>query len=190
MRALNSVTSVIISCYRIMEEEHNDWLFHVEKAIGLSSENLVAQKLSRPWEKYVQKLLFSATLSQDPEKLTRLGLFQPKLFTSVVSTESAESTDNTIQSHHFVGKFTTPAELTEHFFKCPPMLKPLAVYCLLKKFKYHSALCFTNSRSATHRLCELLKQFGDLKVAECSSEISKAPRDKLLKDFSSGKIDL
>jgi hypothetical protein len=31
-----------------------------------------------------QKLLFSATLTQDPEKLQKLGLFQPKLFTSVV----------------------------------------------------------------------------------------------------------
>ena len=170
-----------------MEEEHNDWLFHVEKAINISSENLVAQKLSRPWEKYVQKLLFSATLSQDPEKLTRLGLFQPKLFTSVVSVDSLETAT---QSHHFVGKYTTPAELTEHFFQCPPMLKPLAVYHLLKKFKYRTAICFALSRESTHRLCELLKQLGDLRVAECSSEISKADRDKLLKEFSGGKLDL
>jgi ATP-dependent RNA helicase DDX51/DBP6 len=34
-----------------------------------------------------QKLLFSATLTQDPEKLQKLGLFQPKLFTSVVGDE-------------------------------------------------------------------------------------------------------
>lgn len=59
-----------------MDESHNDWLYHVEKAIDSSMEPLVAKKLSRPWENYVQKLLFSATLSQDPEKLTRLGLFQ------------------------------------------------------------------------------------------------------------------
>ena len=59
-----------------MDESHNDWLYHAEKAIDSSMEPLVAQKLSRPWENYVQKLLFSATLSQDPEKLTRLGLFQ------------------------------------------------------------------------------------------------------------------
>ncbi|KAI9556975.1 hypothetical protein GHT06_016769 [Daphnia sinensis] len=187
--SLKSLRYLIIDeADRIMEEEHNDWLFHAEKAIGVSSGHLIAQKLSVPLEKSVQKLLFSATLSQDPEKLTRLGLFQPKLFTSVVSTTDAA--DNTKQSHHFVGKFTTPAELTEHYFKCPPMLKPLAVYCLLKKFKYRTTICFTNSLAATHRLCELLKQFGDLKVAECSSKISKGPRDKLLKDFSSGKIDL
>lgn len=170
-----------------MDEEHNDWLSHVEKAISTTPEHLVAQKLSHPWEKYVQKLLFSATLSQDPEKLTRLGLFQPKLFTSVVSNDSSNSVDT---SHQFVGKYTTPAELIEHFFMCPPSLKPLAVYHLLKKFKYGPALCFTMSRESTHRLCELLKKLGDLRVAECSYEVSKGTRDKLLKDFSSGKIDM
>lgn len=38
------------------------------------------------------KLLFSATLSQDPEKLQQLGLFHPKLFTSVVKSENQELT--------------------------------------------------------------------------------------------------
>lgn len=33
----------------------------------------------------LQKLLFSATLTQDPEKLQQLDLFQPRLFTSVYS---------------------------------------------------------------------------------------------------------
>ena len=146
----------------------------------------MAQSLSRPCERYVQKLLFSATLSQDPEKLSRLGFFQPKLFTSVVR---ADSLDNN-ESHHFVGKYTTPAELTEHFFQCDAALKPLAVYHLLKKFKYRPALCFTVSREATHRLCELLKKLGDINVVEFSTEISRQARDKLLQSFSQGKIDL
>jgi hypothetical protein len=37
-----------------------------------------------------QKLLFSATLTQDPEKLQQLGLFQPKLFTSVVGDDQLD----------------------------------------------------------------------------------------------------
>ena len=32
----------------------------------------------------LQKLLFSATLSQNPEKLEQMNLFEPRLFTSVV----------------------------------------------------------------------------------------------------------
>jgi ATP-dependent RNA helicase DDX51/DBP6 len=38
-----------------------------------------------------QKLLFSATLTQDPEKLQQLGLFQPKLFTSIVGDDQLEN---------------------------------------------------------------------------------------------------
>lgn len=38
-----------------------------------------------------QKLLFSATLSQDPEKLQQLGLFQPVLFTSIVKSDEKEN---------------------------------------------------------------------------------------------------
>jgi ATP-dependent RNA helicase DDX51/DBP6 len=38
-----------------------------------------------------QKLLFSATLTQDPEKLQQLGLFQPKLFTSVVGDDQLDN---------------------------------------------------------------------------------------------------
>jgi len=114
-----------------------------------------------------------------------LGLFQPKLFTSIVE----EGDDGA--SHHFVGKYTTPAELVEHYVQCSPSLKPLMVYYLLKKFQYARALCFSVSKDSTHRLCLLLKHFGDdFKVAECSSEISKQARDQLLKDFSSGKINL
>lgn len=169
-----------------MDETHNDWLYHVDKAISNHMEPLVAQKLSRPWEKYVQKLLFSATLSQDPEKLTRLGLFQPKLFTSVVKPDD-ETPGNT---HHFVGKYTTPAELTELTVNCSPILKPLVVYHLLKKYKYRPVLCFSVSRAATHRLCLLLQHFGDLKVVECSSDIKPGARDKLLNEFSNGKYDL
>jgi len=194
--SLTSLRYLIIDeADRIMDETHNDWLYHVEKAISTSMEALVAQKLSRPWENYVQKLLFSATLSQDPEKLTRLGLFQPKLFTSVVATandkenENDETNENE-NAHQFVGKYTTPAELTEHTVSCSPTLKPLVVYHLMKKFKFGPTLCFSVSKAATHRLCLLLQHFGDLKVAECSSEIGKGQRDKLLSDFSNGKYDL
>ena len=150
-----------------MDETHNDWLYHVDNAIHISTEPLVAQKLSRPWEKYVQKLLFSATLSQDPEKLTRLGLFQPKLFTSVVSSIGEMDQLDQTNTHRFIGKYTTPAELTEHLVECQePSLKPLIVYHLLKKYQYRPALCFASSRQATHRLYLLLSHFGDLKLAE------------------------
>ena len=43
----------------------------------------------------LQKLLFSATLSQNPEKLQQLNLFLPRLFTAVVShPPTAQPADN------------------------------------------------------------------------------------------------
>lgn len=37
-----------------------------------------------------QRLLFSATLTQDPEKLKFLNLYEPKLFTSIVKRKNIE----------------------------------------------------------------------------------------------------
>lgn len=48
-----------------------------------------------------QKLLFSATLSQDPEKLQQLGLFHPKLFTSVVKTKGGANSGMLINKCSF-----------------------------------------------------------------------------------------
>ena len=81
----------------------------------------------------LQKLLFSATLSQNPEKLQQLNLFQPRLFTSVVdnpaqsktpragSVEMGSDTEDQIKDRltdpggevkgQFVGKYTTPLGL-------------------------------------------------------------------------------
>lgn len=54
-----------------------------------------------------QKLLFSATLSQDPEKLSNLSLFQPYLFTSVVkSEEDDEDTGWIFILVEFLSQFT------------------------------------------------------------------------------------
>ncbi|XP_077867273.1 ATP-dependent RNA helicase DDX51-like, partial [Saccoglossus kowalevskii] len=97
----------------------------------------------------LQKLLFSATLSQNPEKLVRLNLFRPRLFTSVVKGTTTADTTGTSPGD-FVGKFTTPAGLKELLIQCTPAEKPLMVLHLLKEFKLSQVLCFTNSVEATH----------------------------------------
>ena len=81
----------------------------------------------------MQKLLFSATLSQNPEKLTHLNLFQPRLVTTLVTQgqqrrsrvhqEVAEEEQE--ETGEFVGKFTTPVGLTVrfHFSPCSLVFK-------------------------------------------------------------------
>ncbi|OXB73277.1 UNVERIFIED_CONTAM: hypothetical protein H355_008253 [Colinus virginianus] len=59
----------------------------------------------------LQKLLFSATLTQDPEKLQQLGLFQPRLFTSVYS-ERKTLRDGTETDQDAEEKYTLPEGLS------------------------------------------------------------------------------
>lgn len=53
-------------------------------SISFSGSPVVKTHNMKIWGRRPQRLLFSATLSTDPEKLNQLNLFQPRLFTSVV----------------------------------------------------------------------------------------------------------
>jgi len=159
--------------------------------------------------KAFHKLLFSATLSQNPETLEKLHLFQPKLFTSIVerssdlsstNTETASTSDASSKlsteskekdhSDSFVGKFTTPEELKEKFVLCQKENKPLVLAYLISTFKWKRVLCFTNTKESTHRLCLLLKFMGNLNVREISSKWSPHTQDLMLRKFSEGSIDM
>lgn len=153
---------------RIMEQIHNNWLYHfdahfkeqsdavlVGKSVSLCYGDLASEANRQP-----HKLLFSATLSQDPEKLESLHLFQPKLFTAIVrqATKISEANTNTKNNAvtapsrgEFIGKFTTPAELTEKYCVTLPTLKPLTLYALIKENSWNRFLCFTNSGESAHR---------------------------------------
>ncbi|XP_060554216.1 LOW QUALITY PROTEIN: ATP-dependent RNA helicase DDX51-like, partial [Ruditapes philippinarum] len=79
---------VIDEADRMMDEIKQDWLIQVENSVYRCRPRpgpLTASYCQR-MEMPLQKLLYSATLSQNPEKLQMLSLFQPKLFTSVVKT--------------------------------------------------------------------------------------------------------
>lgn len=133
--------------------------------------------------------MFSATLSQDPEKLQRLSLFQPKLFTSVVEeTDKSEQTESAV----FIGKYTTPKELTEKYIICSMDLKPLVLYKLIENENLTKTLIFTHSVESAHRLVILLRSlFGQRrKVEEISSNLELKTRNEILKNFTESNVDL
>ena len=128
----------------------------------------------------LQKLLFSATLSQNPEKLQRLHLVQPRLITAVVSSHKphnptqANKPQNAAQAHtagsqdsgqapavagdavagpgsEFIGKYTTPAGLSEYLVQVALEQKPMVLLHFLMHKKFKHVLCFTNSTETTHR---------------------------------------
>lgn len=196
---------------RVMEDIQNDWLAHVEgSAFGnhplrrerpgpLNLASVVRGDGVLP----LQKLLFSATLSQNPEKLDQMNLFEPKLFTSVVQPKdiilnkgpTAEGAPEQLQQQRegeFVGKYTTPAELEESFVRCRnSLLKPLILHHLIKVLRMKKALVFTGSIESSHKLAVLMRQFGDLSgVEELSSQVQKGRRNRVVNKFSSGEVDL
>lgn len=193
---------IIDEADRVMDQIQNDWLFHLSKHVQLGSSALFGRsnvlslsellKHKRP----VHKLLFSATLSQDPEKLQTFKLFQPKLFTTIAERDMFEkllqqSTGNKESRGNFIGKFTTPAELIEKQCLTEPKFKPLTVYSLIKTNGWKKFLCFTKSAESCHRLSFVLqKLFGkEMKIEELSSKLSISLRKKVLRDFDLGRID-
>ncbi|KAJ6642749.1 putative ATP-dependent RNA helicase Dbp73D [Pseudolycoriella hygida] len=187
---------------RIMEQIQSNWLYHLDRHVREESDNILSgqsfqlcyRDLCNVCVKQPQKMLFSATLSQDPEKLQDLRLFQPKLFTSIVgslipSNDYHSTTRNVCGD--FVGKFTTPAELTENFCITEEKLKPLTLYSLIKENNWNRFLCFTNSGDTAHRLSFFLQElFGkEMKIEELSSGLPPMVRKSVLEKFKQAKVN-
>lgn len=184
---------VIDEADRVLENVQNDWLYHLERHISPEGPLRILNQFALQKRRPPQKLLFSATLSQDPEKLQQLSLFQPKLFTSIVETEegSAEKLKET-KSDTFVGKYTTPNELTEKYIETSMDLKPLVLFKFIKQENLKRTLIFTHSVESTHRLTILLKAMfkDEISVQEISSHLQPKNRIELIDQFSKGSIDL
>lgn len=187
---------VIDEADRVMECIQNDWLYHVNKNIYGSEDQPLPPPLTPAALATVrpppQKLLFSATLSQDPEKLQMLGLFQPKLFTSVVSQEKVPEPLAGEVRGEFIGKYTTPAELKEKYCVVTPETKPLVLYYLITSRRWKQVLCFVDSQGAAHRLSLLLTHLsqGSLHCAEMSSVLRRQERGEVIRNFVDGHIDI
>jgi ATP-dependent RNA helicase DDX51/DBP6 len=164
---------VIDEADRVMEDVQNDWLTHVENAVFAPDSGrtppgqLNVQTSNQPDNIPLQKLLFSATLSKDPEILQQLNLYEPKMFTTSVNPDSILAKN--LSSNP---EFATPLELKELFVKCDdPQLKPLLLQHLLVSKSMKKVLIFTKSGDSSHSLAVLLKQFG-LSADELSSKVS------------------
>ncbi|XP_016058602.1 PREDICTED: ATP-dependent RNA helicase DDX51, partial [Miniopterus natalensis] len=137
----------------------------------------------------LQKLLFSATLTQNPEKLQQLGLYQPRLFSTRPAGGGPRDADMDTEVD-LGGKYTFPEGLSHHYVPCSLRSKPLVVLHLVLHMSFSRVLCFTNSRENSHRLFLLVQAFGGVTVAEFSSRYGPGRRKMILKQFEQGKIQL
>ncbi|XP_034555540.1 ATP-dependent RNA helicase DDX51 [Notolabrus celidotus] len=190
---------IIDEADRMIDSMHQSWLSQVEKAVFKPESGADASSIFRraepthvtaaslsPPQMPLQKLLFSATLTQNPEKLQQLGLHQPRLFSSINSqTSSTPTTPSQKQD-----RFDFPQGLTEYYVPCTLNKKPLLILHFILRLKLTPILCFTNSRETAHRLFLLMQLFGGVQAAEFSSRLSPGERKKTLKEFEQGKIQL
>ncbi|MGH0151449.1 UNVERIFIED_CONTAM: hypothetical protein FKN15_024099 [Acipenser sinensis] len=130
---------IIDEADRMIDSMHQDWLNYVVKEVYRAQGSLELGSLFRRvepgpvtaaslWQPQMplQKLMFSATLTQNPEKLQQLGLHQPRLFTSVHS-EKRRSGQG-FEPHR------TASGQTEEKFNFPQGLTPCrSVYIFAKK---------------------------------------------------------
>ncbi|XP_043277285.1 ATP-dependent RNA helicase DDX51 [Venturia canescens] len=181
--------------YLIIDEadRSTDWLQYIPAPHSRAPPLTLGNVLTSP-RIPAQKLLFSATLSQDPEKLSRLGLLQPILFTSVQISDRDDDVDLDKEIDNFTGRYTSPDELKERAIKCEAEYKPLALRQLLVANEpIEKTLVFTNSGESAHRLAILLRSIVNTKnitVDELSAQLVPKQRCNVLKKFAEGEIDV
>lgn len=192
---------IIDEADRMIDSMHQSWLSQVTKAVYSSKrgpeaifkrtepKHITAASLSPP-QTPLQKLLFSATLTQNPEKLQQLGLYQPRLFSSIHRLSTSENPSSNAGISLPQEMFNFPEGLTEYYVPCTLSKKPLLILHFVLRMKFSPILCFTNSREAAHRLFLLVQLYGGVQVAEFSSRLSPNERKKTLKDFEQGKTQL
>ncbi|XP_049591983.1 ATP-dependent RNA helicase DDX51 isoform X2 [Syngnathus scovelli] len=192
---------IIDEADKMIDSMRQSWLSRVVKAVYGTAEAraekvsfsrqkaplyVTAASLSPP-QMPLQKLLFSATLTQNPEKLQQLGLHQPRLFSSTNAAATRHLSPQPTVDSHKLEHFDFPQSLTEFYVPCTLSQKPLILLLFILRLKLRPILCFVNSRMTAHRLHLLIRLFGGIRVAEFSSRLSPRERQKKLKEFEQGK---
>lgn len=195
---------VIDEADRLLMQSYQDWLHKVLNATHIKKEgsilDLNGQKIfdyvtNRPsystmntthihQNSVLQKLLFSATLTKNPQKISSLKLNNPMFFTS---TEQSYS-------------YKIPETVQQFVIVCNEDKKPLCIFHLLSEMEEKQILCFTGSVESTHRLCLFLKHMNTeikreghkdpLEIIEYSSNLTQHERNKIINDFKQGKPGL
>ena len=130
----------------------------------------------------LRKMLFSATLTQDPQKLAVLGLNNPKHFDATrLAMQHDEHNINDLPTAK-ARSYSVPAGLTEKLIECTAEQKPLVLLALLlenaktvdaSRDSSELFIVFTSSVDSTHRLARLLQLLWETGGFGMSSEIAE-----------------
>lgn len=166
---------VVDEADRILRQSYQGWLPLVMSAAGSQLARTTIGERRSSFRR-LKKMLFSATLTRDPSRLSALQLHAPQLLTAVSSDLSRDE------------RYLLPDRLEEHVIMTEVDDKPLALCALLHKLGRVPVIIFTSSVDATHRLYLFLNSMDRLPSSpvEYSSFASQARRTDALQAFKCG----
>uniref|UniRef100_A0A060T2Q6 ATP-dependent RNA helicase n=1 Tax=Blastobotrys adeninivorans TaxID=409370 RepID=A0A060T2Q6_BLAAD len=180
---------VIDEADRLLNQSFQDWADVVIKSLP------PVQDRTQVWNRPVQKLVFSATLTTDAGKLAPLQIRDPRLYI-VGHKEDIEKGKQQ--------EYTVPAGLREILVPIKsPTVKPLRLVQLLKSIitpdnSLSKVIIFVKDNESASRLArlvalinqEVFNDEGTLSIDKCSGEMQASQRKKVLRKFNQGEIRL
>jgi len=178
IRALRAGTDVIVACpgrlLDLVERRNGDFsglqylvLDEADRMLDMGFIPSIRQ-IVRQLPQKRQTLLFSATLSNEIERLTHEFQRAPR----------------TIQ----IGRRSNPAEtVTQLVYEVPKHLKPSLLVHLLNDPQMNMVLVFSRMKHGADRIAEKLEHHG-IRTATLHSNRSQNQRLRALKDFKSGAV--
>jgi ATP-dependent RNA helicase DDX51/DBP6 len=187
---------VVDEADRLLNQSYQEWAEVVIAAIETTTVSAPDyQPVYARWQRTVQKLIFSATLTRDPEKMAALRIRRPQIY--VVG--GGATADASVAANDRL-EFSVPSTLTERLVSVRnASVKPLRLLQIL----LHAAepitdyvLVFVKSNEAAARLARLLTLIDEqvfhrgLVIERCSGEVDPQQRRRTLQAFAAGKINV
>ena len=168
--------------------------------------NSISASRSRPSQEpamlptHFRRIVCSATMTANPQKLAALGLRFPTYFsaTSVMTSQGAPI-DEPATERASDGKrlYVMPPSIHHAMVVCSAEEKPVALSRLLRVLEGEGgaglrALVFTNSVETAHRLTRLLQLFGGLsgRIVEFTATLSQSARSAVLEAAAAGVVSV
>uniref|UniRef100_A0A7E4UNR6 ATP-dependent RNA helicase n=1 Tax=Panagrellus redivivus TaxID=6233 RepID=A0A7E4UNR6_PANRE len=185
---------VIDEADRMKNVARMEWLSVLEDLADIRKSNAwsIARLHNSKQNRWIQKILVSATLHLDVERLFVWNLRCPRLFCSDNNDEKAK-TKKVESVAKIAENVALPTTLLHKVVLCDASRKPLDVYCHIRENSdWQRVMIFVNNIVSGNRLTTLLQYMfkGNRQVAELSTGIYGSRRLKLLKRFASGAINV
>nr|CAD2181321.1 unnamed protein product [Meloidogyne enterolobii] len=189
---------VIDEADKMQDTARIEWLDVIERlscASIASTNNLSISSLTNNFKQncHLQKILVSATLLLDVNKLYIWNLRCPQLFLATDKEVEEEINQEQQNGESDQMSILLPECLNHKILICDQKLKPLILFQQIKLHmnEWNKIIIFVNKKQTSYRLSYLLHKLNSsnlFKLAELSSNLHRYRLLKLIKSFRNGKI--